>query len=98
MDPTNDAAAPAQHPAPPPELDERAVQVLDLERRWWRYAGAKEDAVRESLGLSATQYYQVLNTVIDSPAALAHDPVLVQRLRRMRDSRVRGRAAGPARA
>ncbi|WP_062304723.1 DUF3263 domain-containing protein [Demequina subtropica] len=95
MDLTSDTA---DSPAPQPELDERAVQVLALERRWWRYAGAKEDAVRESLGLSATQYYQVLNTVIDSPEALAHDPVLVQRLRRMRDSRIRGRAAGPAHA
>ncbi|SEJ38369.1 DUF3263 domain-containing protein [Demequina mangrovi] len=76
-------------------LDERAVAILALERRFWRYAGAKEDAVRESLGLSATQYYQVLNSLIDSPEALAHDPVLVQRLRRMRDARRRGAGAAP---
>ncbi|WP_062387691.1 DUF3263 domain-containing protein [Demequina iriomotensis] len=79
--------------APVSVLDARALEILALERRWWRYAGAKEDAVRDALGLSATQYYQVLNALIDTPEALAQDPVLVQRLRRVRDARGRGRAA-----
>lgn len=73
-------------------LSDRDVSVLAFERQWWRYAGAKEDAIRDLFGMSATQYYQVLNALIDSPAALAHDPMLVRRLRRMRAARQRGRA------
>ena len=74
-----------------PGLSERDAAVLDFEKQWWKYAGAKEQAVRELFGLSATQYYQVLNTLIDSPAALAAEPMLVKRLRRMRASRQRER-------
>ncbi|MGV8977939.1 MAG: DUF3263 domain-containing protein [Cellulomonas sp.] len=75
------------------ELTDRDQQVLAFERQWWKYAGAKEQAVRELFDMSATRYYQVLNTLIDSPAALAHDPMLVKRLRRMRSTRQRARTA-----
>jgi hypothetical protein len=74
-------------------LSERDQQVLAFERQWWRYAGAKEQAVRELFDLSPTRYYQVLNALIDDPAALAYDPMLVKRLRRMRASRQRARSA-----
>ncbi len=74
-------------------LSERDQQVLAFERQWWKYAGAKEQAIRELFDMSATRYYQVLNALIDSPAALAHDPMLVKRLRRMRASRQRARSA-----
>ncbi|WP_225755146.1 DUF3263 domain-containing protein [Actinotalea sp. Marseille-Q4924] len=74
-------------------LTERDEQVLAFERQWWKYAGAKEQAIRELFEMSATRYYQVLNALIDSPAALAHDPMLVKRLRRMRSSRQRARTA-----
>ena len=74
-------------------LSERDEQILAFERQWWKYAGAKEQAVRELFDMSATRYYQVLNALIDSPAALAHDPMLVKRLRRMRASRQRARTA-----
>jgi len=77
----------------PTGLSERDEQVLAFERQWWKYAGAKEQAVRELFGMSATRYYQVLNALIDSPAALAHDPMLVKRLRRMRATRQRARTA-----
>jgi hypothetical protein len=77
----------------PSELSERDQQVLAFERQWWKYAGAKEQAVRELFDMSATRYYQVLNALIDSPAALAHDPMLVKRLRRMRSTRQRARSA-----
>lgn len=70
-------------------LDERSLQILDFERQWWKHAGAKEQAIRERFGLSATRYYQVLNALLDTPAALAHDPMLVGRLRRLRASRSR---------
>ncbi|RYV51250.1 DUF3263 domain-containing protein [Pengzhenrongella frigida] len=75
------------------ELSERDQQVLAFERQWWKYAGAKEQAVRELFDMSATRYYQVLNALIDSPVALEHDPMLVKRLRRMRASRQRARTA-----
>ena len=74
-------------------LSDRDQQILGFERQWWKYAGAKEQAIRELFDMSATRYYQVLNALIDSPAALAFDPMLVKRLRRMRASRQRARTA-----
>lgn len=67
--------------------------MLDLERQWWKYAGAKEQAVRERFDMSSTRYYQVLNALIDRPEALVHDPLLVRRLRRLRATRQRQRSA-----
>lgn len=74
-------------------LSAREQQMLDLERQWWKYAGAKEQAIRELFDLSATHYYQVLNALIDTEAALAYDPMLVKRLRRLRTSRQQARSA-----
>ncbi|SDI96557.1 Protein of unknown function [Frankineae bacterium MT45] len=74
-------------------LTRRDREVLAFERQWWRYAGAKEQAIRELFDMSSTRYYQVLNTLIDTPAALAADPLLVKRLRRLRASRQRQRSA-----
>jgi hypothetical protein len=76
-----------------PALSERDAAILEFERHWWKYAGAKEQAVREQFDMSATRYYQVLNALIDSPEALAEDPLLVRRLRRLRSSRQRQRSA-----
>jgi len=72
-------------------LGEREQEILAFERKWWKHAGAKDQAIRDRFQLSATRYYQVLNALLDEPAALAHDPVLVQRLRRLRASRSRTR-------
>ncbi|WBB55352.1 DUF3263 domain-containing protein [Verrucosispora sp. WMMD573] len=72
-------------------LDEREREMLAFERQWWRHAGAKEQAIRDRFGLSATRYYQLLNALLDNPAALAADPVLVGRLVRLRASRARNR-------
>jgi hypothetical protein len=74
-------------------LSERDREILAFERQWWKYAGAKEQALRDLFDLSATRYYQVLNALIDRPEALAEDPMLVKRLRRMRHSRQRARSA-----
>jgi hypothetical protein len=71
----------------PAGLSERDRAVLDVERRGWPGPGAKERAVREQLGLSPTRYYQLLSALLDDPLALAHDPVTVNRLRRIRDAR-----------
>ncbi len=87
---------PIQQPAgePLPDgLTRRDRDILAFERQWWMYAGAKEQAIREMFDLSPTRYYQVLNAVIDNPAALAEDPLLVRRLRRLRTSRQKSRSA-----
>lgn len=68
-------------------------QILAFERRWWKHAGAKEQAIKDEFDLSASRYYQLLNRVIDLPEALMHDPVLVKRLRRLRETRRRSRVA-----
>lgn len=74
-------------------LTERDREILEFERQWWKYAGAKEQAVRDLFDMSATRYYQLLNSLIDSQAALEFDPMLVKRLRRMRATRQRARSA-----
>ncbi len=74
-------------------LTAREQEILAFERQWWKYAGAKEQAVRELFDMSSTRYYQVLNALIDRSDALAFDPMLVKRLRRMRQSRQRARSA-----
>jgi hypothetical protein len=71
----------------------RDREILAFERQWWKYAGAKEQAIRELFDMSATRYYQVLNSLIDNPAALESDPMLVKRLRRLRTTRQRQRSA-----
>lgn len=76
------------------QLTDEEKAILDFEGGpWWRYAGAKESAVRDRFGISATRYYQRLNTLIDQPAAQAHAPLLVKRLRRLRSQRQRQRSA-----
>ncbi|MGV9913956.1 DUF3263 domain-containing protein [Streptomyces tendae] len=69
------------------ELAERERRILALERRGFTGPGAKERAVREELGLAPVRYYQLLNALLDDPRALAADPVTVNRLRRIRESR-----------
>jgi hypothetical protein len=80
-------------------LSDRDREILDFERTWWTLAGPKEAAIRERFALSGTRYYQLLHALIDEPAALDYDPMVVKRLRRMRDRRRRarfeGRQAGP---
>lgn len=68
-------------------LSERDQRILTFERQWGKFAGAKEEAIRQLFDLSATHYYQSLNALIDTDAALAFDPMLVKRLRRLRSSR-----------
>jgi hypothetical protein len=75
------------------ELSGRDAEILAFERQWWKFAGAKEQAIRDKFQMSATRYYQVLNALIDKPEALAQDPLLVKRLRRLRATRQRNRSA-----
>ncbi|WP_083450492.1 DUF3263 domain-containing protein [Luteipulveratus mongoliensis] len=86
------AAEQAQQPHSD-ELSQRDQEILSFERQWWKYPGAKEQMIRERFDMSSTRYYQVLNSLIDSSSALAHDPMLVKRLRRLRASRQKQRSA-----
>jgi hypothetical protein len=74
-------------------LSERDREILDLEKLWFKYAGAKEQAIRDRFDMTSTRYYQVLNALIDTEPALAAEPVLVKRLRRLRSDRQRSRSA-----
>jgi Protein of unknown function (DUF3263) len=75
------------------QLDERTRAILDFERSWWTERGTKQRRIRERFGISATRYQQLLMRAIDLPEALRYDPMLVRRLRRLRESRRRMRLA-----
>lgn len=75
----------------PAGLSDRDRRIIEFERQWWRYPGVKEQAIRELFDMGSTRYYQILNQLIDSEAALAFDPMLIKRLRRQRSSRQRTR-------
>ncbi len=75
------------------ELSELDIKMLDFERSWWKHAGVKEQAIKERFDMSATRYYQLLNELLEQPAAMAHDPILVKRLKRLRVYRQRQRVA-----
>jgi Protein of unknown function (DUF3263) len=77
--------------APVGGLTEREQRILAFERKWWRHAGSKEQAIRDAFDLSSTRYYQLLNGLLDKPAAIEAEPMLVARLRRLRATRSRGR-------
>jgi hypothetical protein len=83
--------APGTRPASVAGLTEREQRILAFERKWWRHAGAKEQAIRDAFDLSSTRYYQLLNGLLDKPAAIEAEPMLVARLRRLRATRSRGR-------
>ena len=93
VDPADEQGAESAAGAGASGLSPREQEILAFERQWWKYAGAKEQAVRELFDMSSTRYYQVLNALIDRPEALAFDPMLVKRLRRMRQTRQRARSA-----
>lgn len=94
----NQAASPDDQQADAPTavpagLDPRDRAILAFELRSWRHAGEKEEAIRREFGVAAARYYQVLNALVDSPAALVHDPMLVRRLQRVREGHATARTA-----
>ena len=92
-DDRTDSAANGCPEAGRPGLTDVEAAVLELERGFWKYAGAKEATIHDRFGWTATRYYQVLNALIDTPAALAADPVTVNQFRRIRDKRQGQRTA-----
>ena len=78
---------------PSAALSDLEVRILDFERQWWRYAGAKETGIKEQFNLSAREYYELLNNLIDREDALAASPLLIKRLRRLREARIAARSS-----
>ena len=76
------------------DLDDRVRELLDFEREAWKLRVPKERAIRERFGFSAARYHQLLQRAVDSPQALVYDPMLVRRIRRVREARRRRRVAG----
>ena len=74
-------------------LSDLEIRILDFESNWWRFAGAKESAIKELFDVTAPRYYQLLNDLIDRDDALAASPMLVKRLRRLREARMATRVA-----
>ena len=74
-------------------LSEFEVKMLEFERSWWRHAGVKESSIKELFNLTPPAYYQLLNNLIDREAAVMAEPILVKRLRRLRDSRTAQRSS-----
>jgi hypothetical protein len=77
----------------PAGLNELESRILEFEGTWWKFAGAKESAIKELFDLSAPRYYQLLNDLIDREDALVAAPMLVKRLRRLREARMSARSA-----
>jgi hypothetical protein len=76
-------------------LTERDKAILDFERHWWSEPGPKDAAIRDRFELSATRYYQILGELLESADAIDYDPLVVRRLRRLRDRRRRARFESP---
>jgi len=92
------SAEPHAADAPAEGLGELEERMLDFERAWASRVGAKDAAIRAEFGVPSARYYQMLYALIDRPAALRSDPLLVRRLQRLRDARTRARAARTFRA
>ena len=73
-------------------LSDLEVRILDFERQWWKYAGAKDAAIKELFQISAKEYCELLNNLIDRPDAMAAAPLLIKRLRRLREARITSRS------
>jgi hypothetical protein len=78
---------------PPAVLSDLEARILEFEGTWWKFAGAKESAIKELFDLSAPRYYQLLNDLIDREDALVAAPLLVKRLRRLREARMSARTS-----
>ena len=70
-----------------PQQDWTWRDILDFEAASARSSFRKDVVIRERFGLSPARYHQVLDRLLDRPEALEYDPMLVQRLRRLRESR-----------
>ena len=73
-------------------LTDLEARILEFERSWWKHAGAKESSIKELFDMTPPSYYQLLNNLIDREDALLAAPMLVKRLRRLREARTNARS------
>lgn len=73
------------------QLTDRDKAFLEFERDTFSTEGRKEEAIRSRFNLSPARYYQLLNVLMDTSAALAYDAVLVHRLIDRRNTKVAAR-------
>lgn len=76
-----------------PTLTPEETAMLQFAKLRWTYQGTKEDTIRTQFGCSPSIFYARLNRLLDNPAALAAEPVLVRALTRLRDARRHQRSA-----
>lgn len=88
-------AMPHDHVSDVLQLSDPDQAILAFERQWWRYSGAKEQAIKDTFDMTPARYYQQLSRILEDPAALAHDPLLVKRLIRLRAVRHTARTGRP---
>ncbi|MBT8213384.1 MAG: DUF3263 domain-containing protein [Acidimicrobiia bacterium] len=69
-------------------LSDRDTAILEFEESWWLFPGPKDRSIREYLGMSATRYYQALRRLMDDADACEAHPMVIYRLRRVRDGRL----------
>ncbi len=72
---------------PDGELDERERAMLDFERITWSTPGRRDQEIRSRFDMTPYRYHQVLRRLLGRRAALAYAPVVVNRLRRVMESR-----------
>jgi hypothetical protein len=72
-------------------LTDRDRAILDFERTWWTEPGPKEAAIKDRFALSSGRYYTLLSALVESQDAMDYDPLVVRRLRRLKERRRRAR-------
>jgi hypothetical protein len=65
-------------------LPERHAAMLDFERSWWSNDEPRDQVIRARFQCSPDEYHAELTTVLDDPAAMDHDPLVVRRMKRLR--------------
>jgi Protein of unknown function (DUF3263) len=70
-------------------ISERHQAMLEFERTFWTYDEPKEAVIRARFQCSADDYYTELTELLEQPAAMTHDPLVVRRLQRQRVRRRR---------
>jgi hypothetical protein len=68
-------------------LTARERAVLEFEQSWWLSRVPKDQAVREQFQLTEAEYAVLLDDLIDTEVAMSAEPLLVRRLRRLRERR-----------
>ena len=65
-------------------LSERHAAMIDFERSWWNNSRPRDQVIRARFQCSPEEYHAELTAVLDDPAAMDHDPLVVRRLKRLR--------------